>query len=162
LYGGFGFRNFLALNGINPKSKEAGKRLTSGTNADVGLHEGGITRKIENGVAGKMVRLELVKIKKTAEEIGSRKAEATLEVSKKDYVLTGPEYRFDFVAGKPAGYSFRYPSGPVKPVDLVLGDVGAFPGSACDTGKIYSGGSVRATGLLIVAGIGIHPGKIGS
>jgi hypothetical protein len=162
LYGGFGFRNFLALNGVDPKSKETGKRLASGTNADIGLHKGGIARKIENGVAGKMVRLELVEIEKTAEEIGGGKAEATLEVSKKDDVLTGPEYRFDFVAGKPAGYSFRYPSGPVKPVDLVLGDVGAYPGSACDIGKIYSGGSVRTAGLLFVAGIGIHPGQIGS
>jgi hypothetical protein len=160
--GGFGFRNFLALNGVNPKSKETGKRLTSGTNADVGLHEGGVTRKIENGVAGKIVRLELVKIQKAAEEVRGRKAEAALEVSKKDDELTGSEYRFDLVAGKPAGYPFRYPSGPVKPVDLVLGDVGAYPGSACDTGKIYSGGSVRTAGLLFVAGIGIHPGQIGS
>jgi hypothetical protein len=158
LYEGFGFRNLLALNGVDPKSEEAGKRLTSGTDADVGLHKGGITRKIENGVAGKMVRLELVKIKEIAEEIGGGKAEATLEVSKKDDVLSGSEYRLDLVAGKPAGYPFRYPSGPVKPVDFVLGDVGASPGSTCDTGEVYPRGSARAAGLLIVAGIGIHPG----
>jgi hypothetical protein len=134
LYGGFGLRNVLALNGVNPKREEASKSLASGTDADVALHEGGITRKVKNGIAGKVVRLELVIIQNLAEEIRSRKAEAALEVSKKHNELTGFEYRFDLVAGKPAGYSFRYPSRPVEPVDLVLRDVGAFPGSACDTG----------------------------
>jgi hypothetical protein len=161
LHGGFGFRNFLALNGVNPKSKETGKRLASGTNADIGLHKGGIARKIENGVAGKMVRLELVEIKETAEEIGSGKAEAALEVSEKDDVLTGPKHRFDLVARKPAGYSLRYPSGPVKPIYLVLGNVGALPGPARDTGKIYAGGLARAAGLLVVTGIDVHLDKIG-
>jgi hypothetical protein len=160
LYGRFGFRDFLALNGIDPKSKETGKRLASGTNADIGLHKGGIAREVENGVAGKMVRLESVKIKKTSEEIGGGKAEAALEVSEKDDVLTGPKHRFDLVARKPAGYSFRYPSRPVKPVYLVLANVGAFPGSACDTGKIYAGGSARAAGILFVAGVGVHLGYI--
>jgi hypothetical protein len=58
----FGLGDFLALDRIDPQTKEAGKRLTSGTNADVGLHEGGITRKIENGVAGKMMRLKLIEV----------------------------------------------------------------------------------------------------
>jgi hypothetical protein len=57
-----GLRNFLALNGINPQRKEAGKRLTSGTNADVGLHEGGIAGKVKDGIARKVMRLEFIEI----------------------------------------------------------------------------------------------------
>jgi hypothetical protein len=113
LYGGFGFRNFLALNGVDPKSKETGKRLASGTNADISLHEGGIAGEVENGVAGKVVRLEFVKIKETPEKRGDREAEAALEVSKEDDAFTGIRHRFDLVARKPAGYSFRNPPGPV-------------------------------------------------
>jgi RNA-binding protein YhbY len=161
LNGGFGFRNFLALNGIDPKSKETGKRLASGTNADISLHKGGITREVKNGVAGKMVRLELVKIKETPEEIGGGEAEAALEVSEKNDVFTGPRHRFDLVARKPAGYSLRNPSGPVKPVNLVLANVRAHPGSACDTGKIYAGSLARAAGLLVVTGVDVHLDKIG-
>jgi hypothetical protein len=62
LHGRLGLRDFLALDGVDPQVEEAGKRLTSGTNADVSLHEGGITREIENGVARKVVRLEFVEI----------------------------------------------------------------------------------------------------
>ena len=113
LYGGFGFRNFLALNGIDPKSKEAGKRLASGTNADISLHKGGVTREIENGIARKMVRLKLVEVKKTPEKLGGGEAEAALEVSEKNDVFTGPRHRFDLVARKPARYSLRNPTGPV-------------------------------------------------
>jgi hypothetical protein len=110
LYGRFGLGNVLALNGIDPKREEASEGLASGADADVGFHEGGVARKIENGVAGKVVRLEFIKIKKLAEEVRGGKAEATLKMGKKHDVLTGFEYRFDFVAGKTAGYSFRYPS----------------------------------------------------
>ena len=62
LHGRLGLRDFLALDGVDPQVEEAGKRLTSGTNADIGLHEGGIARKVEDGVARKVVRLEFVKI----------------------------------------------------------------------------------------------------
>jgi hypothetical protein len=34
-------------------------------------------------------------------------------MSKENNVFTGLELRFDFVTGKPAGYSFRNPAGPV-------------------------------------------------
>jgi hypothetical protein len=57
-----GLRDFLALNRINPQTKEAGKRLTSGTNADVGLHEGGIAGKVKDGIARKVMRLEFIEI----------------------------------------------------------------------------------------------------
>jgi hypothetical protein len=158
LYGGFGLRNVLTLNGIDPERKETGEGFPSGADAYVGFHEGGVARKVENGIARKMVRLEFVEIKKPAEEIGSGEAEATLKVSKKDDVLSGIEHRFDFVARKPASDAFRYPSRPVEPVYLVLGDVGAFPGSACDVGKICCRGPARATGLLVYAGAAIHVG----
>jgi hypothetical protein len=160
LYGGFGFRNFLALNGVDPKSKETGKRLASGTNADISLHEGGIAREVENGVAGKMMRLELIEIEKSPEEIGDGKAEAALEVSEKDDAFTGFRHRFDLVARKPAGYSFRNPPGPVKPVDFILANVGAHPGPAGDTGGICAGSFARATGILVAAGISVHLDKI--
>jgi hypothetical protein len=62
LHGRLGLRNFFALNGINPQRKEAGKRLTSGTNTDVGLHEGGVAGKVKDGIARKMVRLEFIEI----------------------------------------------------------------------------------------------------
>ena len=119
---------------IDPKAKEASKSLLRGTEADVSLHEGNITRKIKNGIARKVVRLELVKIQKAAEEIGSRKAEAALEVSKENDGLTGFKHRFNLVARKPARYLCRYPPGAVQPVDLVMCHVRAFPGSAGDTG----------------------------
>jgi hypothetical protein len=62
LNGGLRCRNIFALNGINPKGEEAGKRLASGTYADVGLHEGGVARKVKDRVAWKMMRLELVEV----------------------------------------------------------------------------------------------------
>jgi hypothetical protein len=161
LYGGFGFRDFLALNGIDPKSKETGKRLASGTNADISLHKGGIAREVENGVAGKMVRLKLVKIKETPEERRGGKAEAALEVSEKNNAFTGFKHRFNLVAREPAGYSFRNPPGPVKPVNFVLANVGAHPGPACDTGRIYAGSLARATGFLVATGIDVHLDEIG-
>jgi hypothetical protein len=82
-------------------------------------------------------------------------------VSKKNDELTGFEHRFNFVARKPAGYSFRYPSRPVQPVNLVLSHVGTFPGSAGDAGKIYPGTLTGAAGLLASSGISFHPGKLG-
>jgi hypothetical protein len=160
LYGGFGLGNVLALDRIDPEREEAGKRLASGTDADVALHEGHKTRKIKNGIAGKVVRLESIEIKELAEEIGGRKAEATLRVSKENNDLTGFKRRFDLVTRKPAGDSFRYSPGPVKPVDLILSHVGTPPGSACDTGKILSGGPAGGADLLIFAGFHFHPGEI--
>jgi hypothetical protein len=62
LNGGFGPRNFLALDGVDSKREKASKGLASGTDADVRLHESSIARKVKNGIAGKMVRLELVKV----------------------------------------------------------------------------------------------------
>jgi ribosomal protein S24E len=124
----------FALDQIDPKAKEASKSLLRRTEADVALHEGDIARKIKNGIARKVVRLELVEIQELPKEIGSRKAEAALKVSKENDGLTGFEYRFDLVARKPAGNFCRYPPGTVQPIDLVLRHVGAFPGSAGDTG----------------------------
>jgi hypothetical protein len=69
-----------------------------------------------------------------AEEVRGREAEAALEVSEEDNKLTGLEHRFNLIAWKPAGYTFRYPSRPVEPVDLVLIHIGAFPGPAGDAG----------------------------
>jgi hypothetical protein len=113
LYGGFGPGNFLALDGVDSKGEEASEGLASGTDTDVCLHESSITRKIKNGIVGKVVRLKLVEIQKLAEKVRGREAEAALEVSEKDNKLTGFKYRLDLVAWKPAGYSFRYPSRPV-------------------------------------------------
>ena len=59
------------------------------------------------------MRLKFVEIKETPKEVGSRKAEAALEVSKENNSFTGFRHRFDFIARKPAGYSFRNPPGPV-------------------------------------------------
>jgi ribosomal protein S24E len=122
------------LDRIDPKAKEASKSFLSRTEADVALHKGNVARKVENGIARKLVRLELVKIQELAKEVGGRKAEAALKVSKENDGLTGFEYRFDLVARKPAGNFCRYPPGTVQPIDLVLRHVGAFPGSAGDTG----------------------------
>jgi hypothetical protein len=160
LYGGFGLGNVLALDRVDPERKEAGKRLASGTDADVAFHEGHKTRKIKNGVAGKVVRLESIKVEKLAEEVGGRKAEATLKVSKENNDFTGFKHRFGLITWKPAGDSIRYSPGPVKPVNLMLSHVGTSPGSACDTGKILSGGPARRTDLLVFAGFSFHPGEI--
>jgi hypothetical protein len=154
LNGGFGRRNVLALDRIDPKGEKAGKRLASGTDANVALHEGHKTRKVKNGIAGKVVRLETIEVEELAKEIRSRKAEATLKVSKKNNDLTGFEHRLDLVAWKPADDSFRNPPRPVEPVDLELGHVGTSPGSAC---LVLSGGPARCAGLLFPAGCQIHP-----
>jgi hypothetical protein len=113
LNGGFGFRIIFALDRIDPKAKEASESFLSGTEADVALHEGNVTRKVENGIARNVVRLESIKIQELAKEIGGRKAEAALKVSEEDNILIGFKYRLDLVAWKPGGYSFRYPSRPV-------------------------------------------------
>jgi hypothetical protein len=69
LNGRFGGRNVLALDRIDPKGEKAGKRLASGTDANVALHEGHKTRKIKNGVAGEMMRLETIEVKELTKEI---------------------------------------------------------------------------------------------
>jgi hypothetical protein len=125
------------------------------------LHEGGVAGEVENGVAGKMVRLELIEIEESPEEIGDRKAEAALEVSEKDNAFAGSNHRLNLVAREPAGYSFRNPPGSVKPVNLVLADVGAHPGPACDTGAICAGSFARTTGFMVATGINVHLDKIG-
>jgi ribosomal protein S24E len=134
LNGGFGFRNVFALDRIDPKAKEASKSFLSGTEADVALHEGNVTRKVKNGIARKVVRLESIKIQELAKEVGGRKAEAALKMRKENDELTGFEYRFNLVARKPAGNFCRYPPGTVQPINFMLRHIGAFPGSAGDTG----------------------------
>jgi hypothetical protein len=62
LNGGFGLRNLLALDRVDPKREKASKSLAGRADADVCLHEGSITRKIENGIAGKVVRLKPIEI----------------------------------------------------------------------------------------------------
>jgi hypothetical protein len=62
LNGGFGLRNVLAMDGINSKREEASESLASGTEADIALHERNVAREVEDGVARKVVRLELIKI----------------------------------------------------------------------------------------------------
>jgi hypothetical protein len=131
--GRFGFRNVFSLHQIDLKAEEASKGFFCGKEANVALHERNVTRKVEDGIARKVVRLELVKIQELTEEVRSRKAEAALEVSKENDGLTGFKYRFDLVARKPVGYFCRYPSRPVQPVNFGLRYIGALPGSAGDT-----------------------------
>jgi hypothetical protein len=50
------------LDRVDPKTEEAGKSFDGGEKADVGLHKRNITRKIENGVAREVVRLEFLEI----------------------------------------------------------------------------------------------------
>jgi hypothetical protein len=69
LDGGFRLGNLFALNGVNPKGKEASKSLASRAETHVGLHERCVAREIEDGIARKMVRLEFVEIKKLAKEV---------------------------------------------------------------------------------------------
>jgi hypothetical protein len=157
LNGRFGLGDFLALNGVDPKGKETSESLASGAETHVGLHEGCVARGVEDGIAREMVRLEFVEVKKLAEEIRGGKAEAALEVSKENDELAVPKIRFDLVARTPAGYPFRYPSRPVKPVNLMLGYLRTFPGPASDAGKIYSGTLARAAGILTCSGIAFHP-----
>jgi hypothetical protein len=67
-----------------------------------------------------MMGLEFVKIKKLAEEIGGRKAEATLKVSEKNYGFSGFRRGFHLITWNPARDLCRYPSGAVQPVDIRL------------------------------------------
>jgi hypothetical protein len=120
LDGRFGLRNVFALDRIDPKAEEASESFFCREETNVGLHERDIARKIENGIATKMMRLELVEIQKLAEEVGRRKAEATLEVSEENNKLTGFRHGFHLAAWKPARYLCRYPPGAVQPVDLRL------------------------------------------
>jgi hypothetical protein len=108
-----------------------------------------------------MMRLKFVKVEETPEERRGGKAEAALKVSEKNDMFTGLKHRFNLVARKPAGYSLRNPSGPVKPVNLILGNIGAHPGPTCGTGRIYAGSLARATGFLVATGVGVHLDRIG-
>jgi hypothetical protein len=120
LNGRFGFRNVFALDRIDPKAEEASKSFFRGKEANVALHERDIARKVENGIARKMVRLELVEVEESAKEVGSRKAKAALEMSKENDKLTGFKHRFNLAARKPAGYFRRYPPRAVQPIDFGL------------------------------------------
>jgi hypothetical protein len=57
-----GLGNALALDRVDPKGEETRKSFDGGQEANIGLHEGNIAGKIENGVAREVMRLELEKI----------------------------------------------------------------------------------------------------
>jgi hypothetical protein len=75
---GFGVRKLLILDRVDPKIIEASKSINGGKEANEGLHERNVTREVEDGIARKVGRLELVKIQELTEEIRSRKAEGAL------------------------------------------------------------------------------------
>jgi hypothetical protein len=62
------------LNRILPEVVEERKIIYQGSHADIPLHESGKGRKIEYGVARKMMGLKFIEIKKAPEEIRRRKA----------------------------------------------------------------------------------------
>jgi hypothetical protein len=134
-----GLGDVLALDRVDPKAEKASKSLKSRKETYVGLHERNKARKIENGVARKMVRLEFIKIEELAEEVRSRKAEAALGVGGKDYGLSGFRRGLQLVAGNPARYLCRYPAGAVQLVNLRLLHFGALPGAAGRRGQVHTG-----------------------
>jgi hypothetical protein len=56
------------LDRIDPKAEEASKGFLGGKETNIGLHERNEARKVENGVARKMMGLEFVKIEKFPEK----------------------------------------------------------------------------------------------
>jgi hypothetical protein len=117
---GFGFRNVFALDRIDPKAKEASKGFFCGKEANVALHERNIAGEVEDGIARKMVGLELIEVKELAEKVRGRKAEAALEMRSKYHKLSGFGYEFQLIAWNPARYLCRYPPGAVQSVDVLL------------------------------------------
>jgi hypothetical protein len=134
-----GLGDVSALDRVDPKTEKASKSFESREETYVGLLEGNKTRKVKNGIARKMMRLELVKIEELAKEIGGRKAEAALKVSKEDDILSGLGRGFHLVARKPADHLFRYPTGAVQPVDLWLRHIRTFLGSPGDRRQVHPG-----------------------
>ena len=126
----FGIGNVLALDRVDPKAEEASKSFFCRTETYVGLHERNKTRKIKNGIARKVVRLKFVEVKEFAEEIRSRKAKTALKMGGEDHYFARFGRRLALLARNPAEYLFRYPPGPVKPINLGLIYVGALPGPA--------------------------------
>jgi hypothetical protein len=108
------------LDRVNPKAEEASESFFCGKEANVGLHERNVARKIEDGVAREVMGLEFVEIKELADEIGGREAEAALKVSNKNNELSGFGRGFHLIAWNPARYLCRYPPGAVQPVDVRL------------------------------------------
>ncbi len=130
----------------------------------VGLHKGNKAGEVKDGIAREMMGLEFVKIKELPEEVRSRKTETTLEMSGKDYVLSGFWRRFHLATRKPAKHLLRYPPGAVKPVDFRLVYIGTYPSSAGDC----AGSLARAACLLTFSGSGLgsrgggtHPVDLG-
>ena len=130
----------------------------------VGLHKRNKAGEVKDGIAREMMGLEFVKIKELPEEVRSRKTETTLEMSGKDYVLSGFWRRFHLATRKPAKHLLRYPPGAVKPVDFRLVYIGTYPSSAGDC----AGSLARAACLLTFSGSGLgsrgggtHPVDLG-
>jgi hypothetical protein len=70
----FGVRKVRVLDGVLPQIVEKGKIIYRRGHTDVPLHESGEGRKIEDGVARKVMGMKLIEIEKAPEEIRRRKA----------------------------------------------------------------------------------------
>jgi hypothetical protein len=57
-----GLGEISVLDRVDPKTEEASKSFNGREKADVGLHKRNKTRKVENGIARKVVRLEFIKV----------------------------------------------------------------------------------------------------
>ena len=152
---------------VDPKAEEASESFFCRTETYVGLHERNKTRKIKNGIARKVMRLEFVEVEELAEKIRGRKAKTTLKMGRENYILSGFRRGFHLAARNPARYLFRYPPGAVQPVNFRLLYVGTFPGSAGDRRQVRTGSLAGAAGLLTPSGSGlgsrgrgIHPVKL--
>jgi hypothetical protein len=62
LYDGLGFQNVFTLDRIDPKVVKTSKSVYGGKEANESLHERNVRGEVEDGVAGKVVRLELVEV----------------------------------------------------------------------------------------------------
>jgi hypothetical protein len=85
----------------------------------------------------------------------------------KDHNFAWLGHRLQLFARDPVEHLFRYPPGPVEPIDLSLFHIGALPGPAGVSCQVHAGSLARAAGCLALPGIiircvgfFIHPGQL--
>ena len=103
-----------------------GPSLDSGPKAEIPLHEGGVSRKRNDSVGGKVMRLEAEEIEEVAEEVRGREAESSCKMGQEDDPFAEFRGRDGFYAGSATDNLRGDPARPGQPVDVRLANIGSF------------------------------------
>jgi hypothetical protein len=148
------------LDRIDPKVIETSKSGDSGKEAYESLHESNIRREVKDGVARKVVRLQLVEVQELPKEVRGRESEAALKMSGIDHDFTGPGRGLQLVARDTVHHLLWYPLGTVEPVDFCLVYIRALPGPTGVYRQVCAGSLARAASFLVLPGTFICSGEL--